>query len=167
MWNNQNFPFSLNYLNVSKYDRADCLTPAAPTITTHICWFLFPACFTLTHTHAHLAAGLTKTGSERREWLLRRNMSVCDGLNFRVICVWMSVFEHMCVSAISSVCESWWFVLSSLNIPVDHEKNSLLLFFFFCLGPPDFWHILEFCCPLSLDILHHLRRGEVFKKEPF
>lgn len=88
---------------------------------------------------AHLAAGLTKTGSEKHEWLLRRNMSVCEKIDLRVICVGMSVFAslHMCVFSEfvshGGLCFAFW--LSRLNIPVGHEKDSPC-FFFFLWWPP-------------------------------
>lgn len=106
---------------------------------------------------AHLAASLTKTGSEKCERPLRRNVAVCDRIDLNMICVWMSVFVsvHMCVSVISPLCVSHgglcsvlW--LSSLNIPADHENDSPCVFLSFFLWPPALWHILALSRCLSL-----------------
>lgn len=70
--------------------------------------------FTLSHffyilTHTHLAVSLTKTGSEKREWLLRRNMSVCE-YDF---C--MNEFVHVCLNH-SGLCYDSSCLFSSVTI---------------------------------------------------
>lgn len=124
---NLNFLFSLCHFNLSSQEqRQGWLQTPVPQLLSHI---LVSSSFTLffyTHTHTlTYTSGLTKTGSEKRECPLRRNVSVCDGIDFSVICVWMSVSASVLVSHGGLCCAPW---SSGLNIPEDHEKDSLFLF---------------------------------------
>ncbi len=93
--------------------------------------------FLHSRTHSHLAAGLTKTGSEKRECLLGRNISVCDGTD-------LCMNECVCVSA----CESWWFVLCALVVSSKYTSGSWERFcFFFFVATSLLTHIATLLLP--------------------